>query len=93
MLKNAQLPNSNDLYLQPPVTVMQEAVSTTKNIIQILITDAEEADPDSDRVLLVFTYNGTTIMQTYGISLQTKERNVHVGCVRRSDYKNHLCIT
>ena len=58
MLKNVQLPNSNDLQIytyNPLLLSWRRLFQPQKNTIQILITDAEEADPDSDRVLLVFT--------------------------------------
>ena len=44
-------------------------------------------EPDSDCVLLVLTLNETTIMQ-FIRSASNLERNVHVGYVRRSDYRN-----
>ena len=43
--------------------------------------------PDSDCVLLVLTLNETKIMQ-FIRSASKLDRNVHVGYVRRSDYRN-----
>ena len=72
------------------VTVMQEALSTTKNTTQILMQ--KKGDHDSDWVWLVLTQMEQQLCKYMG-SASKLERNVNVGYGRMSHYRNHPYIT